>query len=424
MKRAMIMVTIMSCVASFTLICHAASDPRFFGTYCGDYSERHGAHTYTFDIKANTEYKDTAHGNGLVTGRGDISGEGNHIPFVFSGVVTAHGKLRGSGIAGNMEPTIATASLSDDGNSVTLNAMDRTITLRKDRCDNNAPTASIRNPETGAFPWGDIITFSAVVSDREDTSFPEERVVWSSDRDGKLGNGLSLFKNNLSPGRHRIALSATDSGGRAATDSVVITVSNTSPNAPVIEEPSSGAVFYSGQSISFRVRATDREDGYLSGHSVVWSSDRSGRLGTGDLLRTRITDVGVHVITLTSTDRAGESNSTSVRITVRERPDGNTPPTVTIVSPNNYYAMGDNTCIILVAEASDLEDGVLRGTSLKWTEPSSSGIRNLGSGTRVEYCPPPSGADTRHIITVSATDSERLKSTNSITIIAIPGGLY
>lgn len=417
-------------LACFSLASHAASDPRFFGTYCGDYSERHGLHTYRFDVRASSDYVETAHGNGLVTGSGNISGEGRNIPFVFSGVVMARGDLRGTGIAGTMEPTLASAALSEDGNTVTLRAMDRVISLGKDRCGNNAPAADISAPVAGSFPWGDIIMFSANVTDAEDHSFPAERLVWTSSRDGRLGTGRSIWENDLSTGRHVITFSATDSGGRTATDSVIINVLNNPPNVPRIEEPSPGAVFYAGQEIAFRVRATDREDGYLSDGSLVWRSDRSGRLGTGDLLRRTLSDVGDHIITLAATDHAGELNTASVRITVRSRPADNTPPTVTIISPTNYYAMGDNTCITVVARASDIEDGLLRGESLVWKDRYRPGgraagrERTLGTGERIDFCNPAAPAgDTRHTISVTATDSGGLSSINSIVIISIPGGL-
>lgn len=427
MKKAMITI-IFSLMAYLPVMAGAAGDARFFGTYCGTHKEKKGLSTLSFEIRAVAGYRETDHGNGLVTGHGNISGEGRNIHFVFSGVITAYGRLRGSAIAGNMEPTSANASLSEDGNTVTLSGMDRTIVLRKDRCGNDAPSATIRSPEAGRFPWGDIVMFSANVTDREDAPFAESRVIWSSDRDGKLGSGLAISKNNLSPGRHRITLSATDNGGRTATDTVTIEIVNTRPNPPVIEE-FSRAPYYEGQEITARARANDREDGNLTGNALVWSSDRDGRLGTGNLLITRLT-LGDHTISVQATDRAGSSSAiTFRRITVRPRPAGNAPPTVAITSPVNRYAMGDNECFIFVALASDLEDGRLRGRSLVWKDRYNDGpserTRDLGTGESINICNFPAPvADTRHEISVTATDSGGLSSTpSSIVIYVIPGGL-
>jgi hypothetical protein len=432
-------------ISTVTLTADATSDSRFFGTYCGDHEEHYtirvwccfGGHWFVareedrilrFAITSHADYGESPRGDGLVSGKGTAVGEGRTIPFVFSGIVTERGHLRGSGIAPGWDPSNASANLSEDGNTVTLRGLDRTLILRKDQCGNSAPTATISSPEGGDFAWGQLVAFSGRATDPEDASFPPERLVWTSSRDGRLGTGLSIWRNHLSPGRHTIAFSATDSGGRTATDSVVINILNNPPNVPTIEEPSSGAIFYSGQEIAFRARATDREDGYLSGGSLVWRSDRSGRLGTGDLLRRTLSDIGDHMITLTAADRTGETNTASVRITVRSRPAGNTPPTVTVTSPSNYYAMADYSCVTLIAEALDLEDGRLRGSALVWSDQYHDGItmrrRDLGTGERIDLCNPaaPVG-DTRHTISVTARDSGGLSSTNSIVIISIPGGL-
>jgi hypothetical protein len=209
---------------------------------------------------------------------------------------------------------------------------------------------------------------------------------------------------------------------------VPIVVTNHPPEAPRIEEPATGATFYAGQQVGFRVRATDREDGYLSGNSLVWSSSLEGGLGTGVVLRRALSRTGEHTITLTATDRSGSATSASVRITVSPRPAGNTPPTVTITTPPNLYAFGDNICVTFVAEASDLEDGALRGSSLTWSDQyhdgSATRTRDLGTGERIDVCnlPAPSG-DTRHAITVTATDSDGAATSNSLTVTAIPGGL-
>jgi hypothetical protein len=423
-----ILIAILVYTMHFPVVAHAAGDSRFFGTYCGIHKEKSGLRTLTFEIRAVAGYRETDHGNGLVTGHGNITGEGRNIPFVFSGVVTARGRLSGSAITGNLEPTSSTAVLSEDGNAITLRAKDHTIVLKKDQCGNEAPTATIRIPEAGRFPWGDIVTFAANVTDREDTPFSGARVIWSSDRDGKLGNGLSITNNGLSPGRHRITLSATDSGGRTATDMVTIDIENTRPNPPVIEEFSAGP-YYDGRDITARARANDSEDGNLTGDALVWSSDRDGRLGTGNLLIKRLSS-GDHSISVQATDRAGSSSAiTFRRITVRPRPAGNTPPVVTITSPANHYAMGDNECFTLVAQASDLEDGRLRGRSLVWTDRYNDGhserTRDLGTGESITLRNPPAPvADTRHEISVMATDSGGLSSTpSSIVIYVIPGGL-
>lgn len=66
--------------------------------------------------------------------------------------------------------------------------------------------------------------------------------------------------------------------------------------------------------------ADDLEDGELAGASLVWRSDRLGRLGTGPQLALPglTLEPGWHEITLTATDSDGQTGVASVRIFVGE----------------------------------------------------------------------------------------------------------
>lgn len=148
----------------------AASDPRFFGTYSGTHTEPYTIRicawplnwpcyeesgTATFEISAEVDYRETRRRNGLVAGKGTARRGDKTVPFVFSGVVTGKGRLRGSGILAGRMPTTSTAFLSRDGMAVTLYAMNRRLILRRDQCGNSAP--SVR-PSNIAFGGVDICT--------------------------------------------------------------------------------------------------------------------------------------------------------------------------------------------------------------------------------------------------------------------------
>jgi hypothetical protein len=64
---------------------------------------------------------------------------------------------------------------------------------------------------------------------------------------------------------------------------------------------------------------SDLEDGMLPDGSLAWSSDRDGDLGTGPSLPLSSLATGKHVITLTVTDSAGQSSSTSATVFVGHR---------------------------------------------------------------------------------------------------------
>jgi len=449
----------------------AAEDSRFFGKYCGALSVNIVVKVKAFfglitvatkrarvDIamNANAGYQETVRRNGLVYGEGNarVAGvegdeeirsriaEGTILPFVFSGVIPQRGKLQLTARSPEEGSYSTTVTLSDDGDrlsipvpgeAVTISGFnlslpeDFRITLGKDICGNRAPQAVIVSPSATRFLWAEPIVFTGRASDAEDSSFPAERLVWSSNRDGKIGNGASIRKNFLTPGTHTISFSVTDSGGRIGTAEKIIEIRNNPPRAPRITSPRE-STFYSGQVITFRGWAQDRESGDLLGESLVWRSNLvSGQLGTGELIQTTLPE-GTHTISLTATDRERLSSSATITLSVLPRPPGNTPPLVAIMQPEDRTGMGDDECIILVADTNDFEDVVLTGSSLVWSTRFVQGgvtrTRNLGMGERIEMCnPPTSGHDTWHTITVRATDSGGRSSEDSIKIYVIPGGL-
>lgn len=447
----------------------AAQDPRFFGTYCGSLSGELEVKVkflgitvgrkrarINVAINADAGYRESARRNGLVFGDGKAEvasvvgdeeirsrvAEGTLLPFTFSGVVVRRGVLDLTARAPEHESYNTEVTLSADGERLTIPVASEAISisgikmnippgfavvLGKDLCSNHAPTARIVAPSATDFLWGEPISFRATASDTEDSSFAPERLIWSSDKDGRMGTGMSLRKNFLSPGAHTITFTAADSGGRAATAEKRIVIQNNPPRAPRITSPS-GRTFYVGQEITFRGWAQDRESGDLVGDALVWRSSLvSSPLGTGELVKTTLPE-GVQTITLTATDRDGFSSSASISLTVLPLPAGNTPPLVAITSPSDRAGMGDGECMTLVAEAEDLQDGVLTGDSLVWRgsyiQGGSVRTRNLGRGERVEMCnPPTTGHDTWHTITVEARDSGGLRSMDTIKIYVIPGGL-
>ena len=90
---------------------------------------------------------------------------------------------------------------------------------------NTPPTVWIISPSDGD-------TLSMIVpsifiggaSDAEDGIIAAENLVWTSNRDGVIGTGFVFTTNLSSMGRHTIVLTATDSGGLSAADSIEVRV--------------------------------------------------------------------------------------------------------------------------------------------------------------------------------------------------------
>ena len=88
-----------------------------------------------------------------------------------------------------------------------------------------APEAFIDAPEEGTgFAVGEPVLLLGHGDDPEDGALPDAALSWRSDRNGFLGNGEWIEADQLSPGRHRITLSAGDSDGNVTETSVNIRV--------------------------------------------------------------------------------------------------------------------------------------------------------------------------------------------------------
>jgi hypothetical protein len=87
------------------------------------------------------------------------------------------------------------------------------------------PQLSLLSPRDGqTFGRGDEVILEGAAVDYEDGTIADESLVWTSDRDGELGRGRSLWGLTLSQGVHRIALAATDRDGMTTSQTVRITV--------------------------------------------------------------------------------------------------------------------------------------------------------------------------------------------------------
>jgi len=93
------------------------------------------------------------------------------------------------------------------------------------RVGNKAPSIHLASPVEGDwFPAAEAALFRGFASDLEDVVLGDSAFVWSSDRDGKLGEGPTLWSVPLSDGAHEITLTVTDRDGRTTGQSVHITV--------------------------------------------------------------------------------------------------------------------------------------------------------------------------------------------------------
>ena len=192
----------------------------------------------------------------------------------------------------------------------------------------------------------------------------------------------------------------------------VITVTETNPIAN-IDSPEDGDPFLTTDSIQFNGSGVDAEDGFLTGASLVWTSNMDGEIGTGESFTSSLT-AGEHVITLTVTDRDGGEGTDSVTIVVGKPPSTPTPtisnPTASITMPQDgadFLTTDDS--IQFSGSGNDPEDGALSGSALRWTSSIAGEIGTGESFTR------PLGAG-EHVITLTVTDSDGGTGTDSVSV--------
>ena len=114
---------------------------------------------------------------------------------------------------------IIAALVTDDHGASTADTIQITAAV------NNVPAVAITAPaDSSTFDSGDDIVFTGSVSDPEEGALPDTAVVWTSDLDGPFGTGDSLSTADLTVGRHTITLTATDSYGAEASDSIDLVV--------------------------------------------------------------------------------------------------------------------------------------------------------------------------------------------------------
>lgn len=212
---------------------------------------------------------------------------------------------------------------------------------------NSPPTVSISQPTSGAAVcFGESVTMRGSAFDpNQPTGLPDSAFAWSSSRDGSLGTGPALTRDNLSVGDHTLTLRVTDAGGLVGSASVILGV--LAPSHPdcldlaptaLLTAPADGTVIYAegedGEgwyaTFTFSGLVGDAEDA-VSALQVELISDVEGSLGSivpaadgsfsvTQRLHIQPEDVGTggtwHTVTLRVTDSAGNVREDQVRVMV------------------------------------------------------------------------------------------------------------
>jgi hypothetical protein len=301
---------------------------------------------------------------------------------------------------------LITASVTDSGGLSASRQLSLTIGPPNPTPTQSAPSVTIISPTNNSTFAGSGFFYGSA-SDPEDGTI-SSRLKWTSSIDGALGTG-GWFDRVLSPGKHIITATVTDSGGLSASSQVSVTIQGgTTPPPPVNTAPTvsiaspTGGTAAAGASIVFSGSAVDNEDGSLTAR-LAWTSSIDGPLATGSSF-TRALSPGTHIITAAVTDNGGLSASRQVSLSVSAP---NTAPVVSIASPTGG-TVAAGTSIAFAGSATDSQDGSL-ASRLAWTSSIDGPLGTGGSFTKVLSA----GA---HVITASVTDSGGLTASRQVSI--------
>ncbi|PIE70201.1 MAG: hypothetical protein CSA22_09035 [Deltaproteobacteria bacterium] len=347
-----------------------------------------------------------------------IYNEGANVDFSGAARDQEDGELTGASLVwtSNRDGQIGTGTtfvknnLSRGEHQISLTATDvdgakTTVTLTL-IIGNTPPTARILSPVNlnRIYYHGDYIVFEGEGEDAEDGTLTGASLVWSSSRDGQLGTGNQITTHTLTPARHTITLTVTDSNGATATDMITIQVGNTAPTGR-ISRPLDNSVFDPGAYIEFIGSGRDLEDGELTGSSLSWSSSRDGHLGEGETLYVDDLSRGTHIITLTLTDKDRDTATDFITLTIR-----NQAPTAEINHPQTGAAYYAGDLITFSGTGADPDEGNLSQHNLLW-ESSLDG--EIGIGKTVVTTTLSLGS---HVITLTATDHDHVSAATTIIV--------
>jgi len=189
----------------------------------------------------------------------------------------------------------------------------------------NAPVISGVSPgESGSIDGPYTIQWTATDADDDPLTFTVEYNPDVTDPksewmilNGDLGQPvLQDDFSELPGGPHaKIRVIATDGILASSAESSEFTVP-IKPPFVFIEDPEWGYSYETDDEIDLEVDAFDPQDDWLENDSLVWTSDISGVIGTGNALVVKDLPMGEHTITLTATNRAGLTARDSITLEV------------------------------------------------------------------------------------------------------------
>lgn len=208
-------------------------------------------------------------------------------------------------------------------------------------------------------PDGDALSFDVLYSRDNGATFQPIHL-------HVTGNSLVLDTTTIGGGPTLFQVIASDGAQSAHANSDPVTLT-AAPPRPRITNPGDGTRFEWEQLVNLSGEASDAQDGSIAGANLVWS-DQHGTLGTGPVLPKTNLRVGNNVITLTATNSAGLSASTSITVLVSD--DLTDPgPTFSVAPSAITFNVAPGTTQVVSTQLAIINAG---GGTLSWTASSNA----------------------------------------------------
>ncbi|MCB9156830.1 MAG: IPT/TIG domain-containing protein [Caldilineaceae bacterium] len=267
-----------------------------------------------------------------------------------------------------------------------------------------APTVSIAQPASGS-TVSDSMTIAWSADDADANDQLLFTVQYSHDNGAKWhtivvnfpstpDKNYTLTLDDLgglpgsAPNQALIRVLASDGYHTTIATSQPFTVNNRQPE-PVILVPVENQTFAAGLAIPLSGRATDPEDGGLSGSSLIWDVDNNAA-GAGTDTSVAGLAPGAHIAKLTATDSVSNSATASVNFAIAPLsvPISTTMPTLDGGCDDGAYASGQLISLKPYADGSQATVRILRSTDYLWAcfSGMQKGAENPGAfaGLRVD----------------------------------------
>ncbi|MBI2436217.1 MAG: hypothetical protein HYV41_00495, partial [Candidatus Magasanikbacteria bacterium] len=289
---------------------------------------------------------------------------------------------------------------ADEKNQVLeMNEGNNTVSLKKDVVS-KYPDVYLLSPTSGSVVPTTNLVLKGYATDGIDGVLASTSLDWFFDG-AFVGSTTELTLPSLLPGTHQISLKATNSAEFISEKNVTILA--VLPTVPYVSiaSPLAGQIFSTGVSYSFVGTAEDASDGNLC-KNATWISSLDTQLGTGCSIQASLS-AGVHTISLSTVNKAGNTSTASIMITVQE---GKPKLTLTPLSKSSYY---EHESIQFSATALDVQDGLL-SNKIQW---SSNISGSLGTGAALSKKLTPGS----HIISAAVIDSTGQSDIHTVSVL-------